>query len=152
MKILDMVTLFNTRLKSERLPITQAMPYLDMAIDDINIQLNAKFPTITEVKLAMEADPLLTDVALADCIYDCFPDKYIRTVLTTGAAYHFFQDDEEGMQTAVALRAEYDTNMFYMVRDYSHVVPEEYQDCDMNGILGFKLDGEGGLYAKPFLP
>ena len=97
----------------------QLKVHLDAVIDDINGALNAVFPTLS---------------AYGKADYDCFPDRYIRSVLIIGAAFKFYVTDEEGIATAQQYQMTYQNNLFYMARDYSNNVPFEYV-ADKQGYL-----------------
>jgi hypothetical protein len=116
MIVSNIVAAINAKLAGETLTYTQARLFMDETIDDINNQLSAKFPDFA----AYES---VTD-------YNCFPDKYIRSVLVVGAAYKFYVTDEEGTQTAKQYQMDYANNLFLMKRDYSNSVPELYQNWD----------------------
>lgn len=122
-KIVDRV---NTKLAGELLTYNQIVYFLDAVVDEINTQLNAKFPVFSEFDANFPQYPN----------YDFFPDKYIRSVVIPGCAYHFYMTDEEGISSATDYQREFQMNMFYMVRDYSMYVPEEYQ-IDDTGYLPF---------------
>jgi len=92
---------------------------MDDVIDDINTQLNSKFPTISEVKAAFQ------DTTDPDYVY--IPDNYLRSVLVIGVASKWYEIDEEGNQSATGFRAEYDQELFFMVRDFSFSIPKEFQ-------------------------
>lgn len=115
MKIEDIVAGINSKLAGERYGYAKFVPYLDSVIDEINRHLNSKFPAFSELpKGTLE--------------YDCFPDRYIRSVVVFGAAYYHYQTDEEGIDSAQAYAIKYQENLFYMLRDYAMLVPEKYQD------------------------
>lgn len=116
MRVQQIVNLVNTRLAGETLTYKQLVPYFDQAIIDINTQLNAVFPMFSTA---------VTDTVNGS--YDYIPDSYIVSVIVVGAAYKFFIDDEEGVDAAPALAAEYNTNLYYMLRDYANLVPEEFK-------------------------
>ena len=117
MKITQIVGLVNTKLAGETLTYNQMLSFLDDTINDINTNLNACFPTFSEV----------TTVVQADSVYDAIPDQYITSVVVIGAAYKFYTTDEEGLNVATGYQQEYERGLFYMVRDYSASVPEKYQ-------------------------
>lgn len=126
MKLTDIRTLTNSRLAGEQLTYSALLPYLDAAVDDINAKLHSNFKTFTEVNptgLGMVQD------------YTEFPDKYIRTVVCVGAAWRWYVDDEEGIDTAISLKQQYDNNLFVMVRDYGPLVPEDKKASDSTGYL-----------------
>ncbi len=118
----------NTRLAGERLTIRECIPYLDSVMDDINQKLNTIYPVFSE----------LDDGTLE---YQYFPDRYIRTVLLPGAAYYYYQADEEGVNNSQGYQQDYNDALFMMLRDFSHAVPEEYQDNDENGMVVHRSDG-----------
>lgn len=146
MEIGTLVKLVNNKLAGEMLSRNELLPYLDQVVDYINSQLNSCFPTFTEVVGSGETDK-----------YECFPDKYIRTVVVPGAAWNYYVVDEEGMNTAMQFQQEFGQNMFYMIRDYLEQVPEEYQ-CDSRqgsyrvnfmrrtGVPGIWVDNEEGMF------
>ena len=69
------VNYINERLAGEQLLYSQLLVFLDGTIDDINQALNSNF----------------------------FPDRYIRTVVVTGACAKFYICDEEGATVAGTL-------------------------------------------------
>lgn len=122
MNVQDIVAGVNAKLAGETLTYTEMRIFLDECIDDINTALSAKFPTFDEIS--------------SNGVYDYFPDKYIRSVVIIGAATKFYVTDEEGIETATRYSMDYNQRMFYMVRDYSMYVPEEYQDLDRGYLTG----------------
>jgi hypothetical protein len=139
MLIENIVVAINTKLAGERCSYAKLRPYMDSVIDDINSQMNTIFPAFTELPAAATE-------------YNAFPDKYIRSVVTFGAAYYFYQTDEEGIDSANAYLAKYKENMFYMFRDYLAQVPEMYQAPDTNGAVMFNPTGAvgEGIYGIDF--
>ena len=119
MKVVDIVKLSNKYLAGEQLTYPKLLPFLDAVIDDINSELNATFPSFTS--LAINGNPSDNDV------YDCFPDRYIRSVVCLGAASKFYMTDEEGIVAAEGYEMNYQQNLFYMLRDYVEHVPEFFQ-------------------------
>ena len=111
------VNYINERLAGEQLLYSQLLVFLDGTIDDINQALNSNFPAFSEFS---EKDENYPD-------YNFFPDRYIRTVVVTGACAKFYICDEEGAAVAEQYQYEYKEKLFLMVRDYSHQVPEEYR-------------------------
>lgn len=130
MKLTDIVREFNTALAGERLSYFQARPFLNRTIDDINAKLGAIFPVFSELEAGVDA-------------YDLFPDRYIRTVVIPGAAWYYFTQDEEGIQTAPQYAADYDRGLFQMSRDYINYVPVAYQDTTLKALV-FAKDLETG--------
>ena len=131
------VNYINERLAGEQLLYSQLLVFLDGTIDDINQALNSNFPAFSEFS---EKDENYPD-------YNFFPDRYIRTVVVTGACAKFYICDEEGAAVAEQYQYEYKEKLFLMVRDYSHQVPEEYRaehqgymidytskECNCNGL------------------
>lgn len=116
MLVSNIVEAVNTKLAGERLTYNQIRLMLDETIDDINNELSAKFPDFQNLTIADD--------------YNYFPDRYIRSVLVTGAAWKFYVYDEEGTETARQYQRDYINNLFLMKRDYSDKIPEEYQDFD----------------------
>lgn len=126
MLITNIQRLFNDALAGETLSIRDMLPHLDAAIDSINTKLNAKYPVFSDI-----------DYTAYNAEYSYFPDKYIRTVVIPGAAWHYYVMDEEGLQTAPQYLADFETGKFYMQRDMLYAVPEEYQaDDDAGFVIG----------------
>ena len=113
MLINDIVSGVNTKLAGETLTYNQMRLFLDECVDDINRELDASFPVFTGLT---ESDN-----------YNYFPDKYIRSVVIAGAAFKFYVTDEEGIATAAQYGWDYKDSLFFMKRDYSCLVPAEYQ-------------------------
>lgn len=118
MEIAKICKLVNQSLAGEMLRQDELMLYMDKVIDDINSQLNSNYPTFSEY--TSEFFPDYPN-------YNVFPEKYIRSVVVPGAAYNFYKVDEEGNNTAPLFRQEYQTNLFYMVRDMMESVPPRFQ-------------------------
>ena len=125
MLIKDIVARVNSKLAGERLTYDKLKFILDEVIDDINSDLNATFPAFSELDLSVSA-------------YTALPDKYIRSVVVTGAVHKYFVQDEEGLDVAPAFLADYIMNRFLMVRDYHILVPAEYRASNtVEGMLQF---------------
>ena len=124
MLITQVQKLFNEALAGETLSFKEMLPHLDAAIDGINAKLNSKYPVFSDVP---------SDTY--DAVYDFFPDKYIRTVVIPGAAWHFYVMDEEGLQTAPQYQQDFENGKFIMQRDMLYKIPEEYQDDDQQGFI-----------------
>ena len=114
MKITDIRKLVNQALAGELLTYGEMRPHLDFTIDEINTTLDSCFPVFSD--LESEND-----------VYDYFPDKFIRTVVVPGAAWHFYVNDEEGASTAQQYQLDFEKGKYIMLRDYIDKVPEEYQ-------------------------
>ena len=140
MRIQQIVSLVNTRLAGEKLTYKQLVSYLDQTIVDINTQLNSTFP--------------LFSTAITDSVngsYTYIPESYIVSVVVVGAAYKFFIDDEEGVDAAPALATEYNTNLYYMLRDYANLVPEEFKASNrgyVNNIFPDDTDASLGTVSS----
>ena len=141
------VNYINERLAGEQLLYSQLLVFLDGTIDDINQALNSNFPAFSEFS---EKDENYPD-------YNFFPDRYIRTVVVTGACAKFYICDEEGAAVAEQYQYEYKEKLFLMVRDYSHQVPEEYRaehqgymidytskECNCNDLRNCTIDKPTG--------
>lgn len=87
------VNYINERLAGEQLLYSQLLVFLDGTIDDINQALNSNFPAFSEFS---EKDENYPD-------YNFFPDRYIRTVVVTGACAKFYICDEEGAAVTTAI-------------------------------------------------
>lgn len=131
MKITDLVKLTNKYLPGEQLVYIRLEPFFDQVIDDINSDLNTTFPSFA----SLDFDILYPEQA----VYDYFPDNYIRSVVALGAAYYFYVMDEEGIETATKYEQMYRKNLFYMLRDYIDIVPEEYRS-ENNGSVNISED------------
>ena len=130
MKLANIVSLTNLRLADELLSYVELKPLLDMVIDDINSDANAKYPYFPEV-------PLTTDE------YTAFADCYIRSVVTVGAAYYYYMIDEEG-GNASAYSQLYTDNRFIMLRDTLSSIPDQYQASIDQGSVRAKWDEDYG--------
>lgn len=124
-------------LAGEQLVYSKLEPFLDSVIDDINIQLNSRYPTFSECNF-----PSVLDTA---AVYDYFPDRYIRSVVIKGAAYKFYIMDEEGINTAEMFGYDYQDALYYMLRDFVDKVPEEYQDDNTGSLM---IDENYPLYSS----
>lgn len=126
MLIVQIQKLFNMALAGETLTIKEMIPHLDAAIDGINDKLNTCYPVFSDI-----------DTTTHDAEYNYFADKYIRTVVIPGAAWHYYVMDEEGLQTAPQYQADYETGKFMMLRDTLYNIPEEYQaESEAGSIIG----------------
>lgn len=115
-------SLVNSALAGELLTYTELVPHLDAAIDGINDVLNAKYPSFSELPMGATE-------------YTHFPDKYIRTVVVPGCAWHYYVADEEGMQTAPQYQMNYEQGKFIMLRDMLYNIPLEYQADEHQGYV-----------------
>ena len=126
MYIQVLVNLINHKLADELLSQTQLLMHMDSVIDDINTQLNSTFPTFSEV---------IQKEGVNNPDYQYIPDKYLRSVVVVVAANKYYEIDEEGNATAQLFAQEYRQQLFYMLRDFSMSIPEEYRAKDQ-GIIG----------------
>lgn len=117
MQVQVIVKELNHMLANETLRFQDTEHLFNRVIEEINSNLNAIYPTMTE---------FLTQSDITGD-YNVFPDRYIRSVLIPGAAFYFYQEDEEGEYVASSFGATYRQNMFHMVRDHMMKVPEKYQ-------------------------
>lgn len=140
MLIGNIIKQVNRLLDGEQLVYSQLEPYLDAVIDDINTQLNAVFPTFSEI----EKDTL----RVADTNYNYFPERYIRNIVCKGAAYKFYITDEEGSITAEQYGQDYMNNLFYMTRDYIDEVPLEFRSTSKGSLV--IREAEGVSTNEPF--
>lgn len=131
MKYNIIIDLISKHLADELVSETEMLSYMDRVIDDINATLNSKFPTFTEFKEAND------DVANTLLDYTAIPDKYIRTVVIPGTAFKYYTTDEEGMYAAPKYEEDYKQGLYYMLRDFSFKIPEEYQE-DNQGYVNFE--------------
>ena len=132
MQISDLVTLVNKHLADEMLSYTELRPFLDRTIDDINSALNTIYPAFSEL-------PPFTPK------YDAFPDRYLRTVVATGAAWYYYVNDEEGSPAAMQYQILYNKELFLMQRDMLYNIPEEYKADSLQGTVQFEFTGERGI-------
>ena len=126
MHIQVLVNLINHKLADELLSQTQLLMHMDSVIDDINAQLNSTFPTFSEG---------IQKEGVNNPDYQYIPDKYLRSVVVVGAATKYYEIDEEGNITAQLFAQDYRQQLFYMLRDFSMSIPEEYRAKDQ-GIIG----------------
>lgn len=138
MDLTKIVQKVNNKLAGEMLTYDMMKDYLDDVIDDINARLSTNFPVFSDFTL--EAYPETYPN------YSFFPDRYIRSVVTLGAAYKFFVVDEEGLPTAQQFSYDYQDALFIMERDYSDLVPEEFR-LDLKASLPMNSTG---LSETPF--
>jgi hypothetical protein len=138
MLLTDITKQVNATLAGEMLTYQELRPYLDKVIDKINTELDSCFPVFADL-------PNYTTE------YSYFPDKYIRTVVVPGAAWHYYVMDEEGASAAPQFQMDYREGMFYMLRDYVEQVPVEYQNTIEQGMVHFNLEkqqGVAGIYIN----
>ena len=136
MKYNTIIGLISKQLADEIVSESEMLSYMDRVIDDINARLNTVFPTFTEFK---EANANVSNNLLD---YNVIPDKYIRTVVIPGTAYKYYTTDEEGGYAAPKYSDDYETGLFYMLRDYSFSVPAEYR-ADDQGFVSLDIDEVG---------
>lgn len=137
MKRAEIQSMLNQCLAGELLSWKQMLTHLNWAVDEINAQLNTVFPIFT-------AD---TEE------YTAIPDNYIRMVVVPGAVHHFYVVDEEGNTGEYNFLQEFEQNKFRMLRDYSHLIPEEYQADILNGTTSSAYEdshGRRGVHGLTF--
>lgn len=118
MTVANIVKLINIQLAGELLLYKELEPFLDEVIDDINAQLDTRYPTFSEFTSTSGQEEY---AQYPD--YDFFPEKYIREVVAKGAAYKYYVMDEEGIPTAQMYQYNYQDQLFRMLRDYLEDVP-----------------------------
>lgn len=145
MHIANLVNLINHKLADELLSQTQLLMHMDSVIDDINSKLNTVFPTFSEV---------IAEEGVNNPDYQAIPDKYLRSVVVVGAAYKYYEVDEEGNPSAQNFAQDYQSQLFYMLRDYSLSVPKEYRAGVMQGAVSLSDESLGapGLTLGTNLP
>lgn len=109
----------NSLLAGEMLSMEMCKQHINYAIGEINVQLNACFP-------------MLTDVSDLSENYTAIPDNYITMVVLPGAAHHYYMVDDEGTTSERDFGNQFEQGKFYMLRDYSCMIPEEYQNDNIN--------------------
>lgn len=129
MLITNIVDGINELLAGEQLTYSQLLIYMDSVIDDINNELDSCFPSFTEFEENKDNYENYPN-------YNFFPDKYIRSCVMKGAAYKFYVTDEEGIATAQQYAQDYQTALFYMLRDYVNKVPCQYRAAGQGYIRG----------------
>ena len=128
-KLID--TINRTYLVSDLIRIPNAYYYMDQVIDDINDELQAKYPVFSDWADYVAAYNLLhADAPKSALVYDVIPDKYLRKVVALGTALYFYTADEEGEQIALDYQQKYNRALFHMIRDYHCQVPTEFQDTE----------------------
>ena len=145
MKYSAIITLISKHLADEIVSESEMLSYMDRVVDDINARLNTTFPTFTEFKEQQFDYERTDDSTLADLDYTAIPDKYIRTVIIPGAAFKYYTTDEEGGYSSPKYEEDYKQGLFYMQRDYSFKIPEEYR-ADEQGFIDMDLDSSN-LYV-----
>lgn len=131
MNINSIVNRINRKLAGEILTYAELSDFMDDVIDKINTELNTTFPAFSELDSPTD--------------YDFFPDKWIRMVVVPGAAYFYYQADEEGIDTAPGYETKMLEGLFYMKRDYSSQIPEEYMAPDTQGTIYFPVEDEDNV-------
>lgn len=139
MKKQTIVNGVNKYLADEMLRYEDLELFLDRTIDDINQDLNARYPSFSEF---MESE--MVD---SEGDYRFFPERYIRSVVIIGAAFYFYQSDEEGESVAGSYHQMYMEARYKMTRDHLMQVPEMFID-DKAGYVEFKWDLENRLITS----
>lgn len=147
MKYNTIIGLISKHLADELVSESEMLSYMDRVVDDINARLNTVFPTFTEFKEQQFDYERAEDSTLLDLDYTAIPDKYIRTVVIPGAAFKYYTTDEEGNYAAPKYEEDYRQGLFYMERDYSFSVPQEYRAEDQGFVDMHGMDR--GLIIPP---
>lgn len=132
MYIKDIVSEINRCLAGEMLSYTEVRSYLDKTIDDINTQLNSKYPVFSEL-------------ADGTAEYTAFPDSFIRQVVIPGAAWYYYVADEEGSIAAQQYQQDYYKGLFIITRDLIYGVPIEYQVATPQGSAQLAYEADGNV-------
>lgn len=141
-KLIDTVN--RTYITSDYLRAPDIYYYMDRVIDDINTNLQARYPVISEWDEFVEKwNEKFPDHPKDRTNYDAIPDRYLRSVVALGTALYYYNSDEEGEQIAVDYLQRYNQNMFFMVRDFHNQVPWFYQN-DEGGYIDFSYNRERG--------
>ena len=138
MKVQTIIKNINKYLAGEMLRYDDLEPFLDRTIDEINSALNSCYPSISEFMDDETVDQTAN--------YNFFPDRYIRSVVVVGAAYFYYQADEEGEQVANSFGGQFHQALYIMQRDHLIKVPLEYQEDD-EGYASFNwsLENKSGI-------
>lgn len=128
MLLSELVRRVNNRLDGENLRYEDMVEHLDAVVDNINETLNTVYP-------------VFSDLPAGTLEYDYFPDRYLRSVVVVGAAMRFYITDEEGGNPPPGYTAEYQGALFRMLRDFLHLVPEEWKAVSTAGTVAFNLTG-----------
>ena len=138
MDLTTIVRRVNRLLAGETLIYSELEEYLDATIDEVNRELNAAYPVFSDFTAENYPD------SYPD--YSFFPEQYVRTVVIPGAATKFYIQDTEGMMAAPVFMQTYENNLFYMHRDFSERLPEEWQAPDPQGFLSGTDDEQRGMW------
>lgn len=147
MKYKTIINLISKHLADELVSESEMLSYMDRVIDDINTRLNAVFPTFTEFKEQQFDYERSEGNDVSELDYTAIPDKYIRTVVIPGAAHKYYTTDEEGGYSSPKYEEDYNTGLFYMVRDFSFSIPPEYQ-AESQGYINI-TGSDSGLIVPP---
>lgn len=141
-KLVDTVN--RTYIVSDYLRAPDIYYYMDRVIDDINSNLQANYPTISDWDEFVEKwNEKFPNHPKDRTNYDVIPDRYLRTVVALGTALYYYNNDEEGEQIAVDYLQRYNHNMFLMIRDYHMLVPPMFQN-NFGGFIDFSYNRERG--------
>lgn len=122
---------------------------MDKVINDINDRMQTLFPQFSDWQAyadwfnAEYADEIAagTYTPLDGTKYTAFPQRYVDSVITVGAARFYYMSDEEGEVVASDYFREYEKNISAMVRDYLNQVDELYIN-DQGGYTEFEFIAE----------
>ena len=120
MTYLEMKKQLNTMLNGELIPWKRLIQHINYAIDEINTVMNTEFPVV-------DYDSTAADMSTE---YTAIPDKYIRSAVLPGAVHHYFMVDDEGTSPEIDFARQFEAGKFFMLRDYSASVPNEYKVQD----------------------
>jgi hypothetical protein len=143
MRFSNIIERINKKLAGEMLEYNELDMFLDEVVDDINSRLNSCYPAFSEIDAIHYPDHMILHTnpdgttTTIDKEYDFFPERYIRSVVVVGAAYKFYLNDEEGMDTAQAYGFEYKNALFEMQRDFIEYVPERWRTDPISAVNTF---------------
>ena len=109
--------LINATLVGDQLSWKMMVNHVNWAIDEMNSTLNSLFPAVDSGSVS----------------YDYIPDRYIRSVIVPGAVHHYYMVDEEGTLGGTDYLNQFESGLFIMLRDFSHLIPDEYSADSWNG-------------------
>lgn len=147
-KIID--TINRGYIASDYLRYPDCVYLMDMVIDDINAALNSTYPTFSEWEEFVDNWNEMVDkfhlpanLNRSKDVYDAFPDRYIRSVVTVGTAVKFYSRDEEGETVAMDYQNRYAQSIFEMTRDFHELVPAYFTN-EFGGYIDVSCIREAG--------
>lgn len=142
-----------TYIVSDYIRAPEIYMYMDRAIMDINERMQTTFPMMSDWVSFCEAwNAAYPENLLDQSNYTAIPDSYIGSVLLVGTAFYFYTKDEEGEMIAQGYLRKYEESLFAMLRDYSMLVPEAFQNNAGGFIQGIDYEeyATGGRHLDGF--